>query len=68
MDLGAIGSAELTRLWRESGDQWGAKPAVADFLAPLREQLDPAEQIDAEYRVSADPVHTRFASYGCSCA
>lgn len=54
----ATGSAEVSRLWnyQNSDTETGLKPVLEEFLSPLKEQLSPEDQVESEYRLSADPV------------
>lgn len=54
-----LGDSELSRLWK-IGEQpldnaTALKvPSLEEFLEPLKEQLDPENQIDEEYRLSRE--------------
>lgn len=59
-----LGSKEIERLWKHGDTDIDFSqhknlnvPDLSEFLAPLREQLNPDDQIDKEYRLSNDMTY-----------
>lgn len=59
--LPLVSASDLARLWAKdlsaSLPKSGETPDLNPIMAALKEQLDPNEQIEAEYRSGADPVY-----------
>jgi len=59
-----LGNSELTRLWNMGGDSLEAianhkqaTPALADYLKPVQEQMDPEAGIEDEYKLKNDKAY-----------
>lgn len=61
IDFKMVGSEELSRLWNQASslDDYGTRLLLSDYLEPLKEQMADAN-IEAEYRMSEDPVCFSF--------
>lgn len=59
--LPSISTSDLSQLWAKdlcaSLPKSGEAPDLKPIMATLKDQLNPEEQIEAEYRSGADPVY-----------
>lgn len=58
-DVPEYGSDKLQNIWTEGKECTGhyKSPSLREFLEPLKEQLDPSQMIEEEYRLSNNPTY-----------